>query len=358
MQPQRSNTLFAPISLSFLVVCTLAANVSAHTPTPPANPATLEAAPTALLGSRIFAPYLDTGFGPDSPVGDLAGNANNVSRIYTLAFILGQGCSASWNGTAPLNTEEADDWGTRISELRAVDGDVIISFGGASPPELANVCSTVASLQAQYQAVITKYQLSVIDLDVEGDFGAAAIDRRNQALAALESANPNLRVHYTLGVGESGFLEEQLNILESAKQFGVRVDLVNIMAMDYGYAQPDMLGAAQSAAQAARSQLDGLGFTSTRLGITPMIGVNDTPNETFTLSDAQGLVSFARNNDVQLLAFWSVGRDNGGCPGQATASATCSGVTQSPFQFAQILRAFTNQHTTFIPIVLRPWSFL
>jgi hypothetical protein len=227
---------------------------------------------------------------------------------------------------------------------------VIISFGGASPPELANVCTTAASLQAQYQAVVTKYQLSVIDLDVEGDFGAAAIDRRNQALAALESANPNLRVHYTLGVGATGFYEEQLNVLESAKQFGVRVDLVNIMAMDYGQQTEDMLGAAQSAALAARGQLDSLGFTSTRLGITPMIGVNDTPNETFTLSDAQGLVAFAQqHDDVRLLAFWSVGRDNGGCPGQASASATCSGVSQSPFQFAQILRAFA-QRKSFIPI--------
>lgn len=303
-------------------------------------PATATRAPTPPpVGSRIFAPYLDISPGPNSTLGMLATNSNSVSKMYSMAFILGRGCSASWFGVFDMNSDEANNWVTRINELRGVGGDVIVSFGGAAAPELANVCSDAASLQAQYQAVVSKYNLRFIDLDIE-DFDPGAIDRRNQALAGLERANPNLHVHYTLGVLETGMTQAQLDVLSSAKKFGVRVDLVNIMAMDYGHAVSDMLAAAESAAQGSRTQLNNLGFTTTALGITPMIGQNDSAGEIFTLSNASGLVTFARNNGIQLLAFWSVGRDNGGCPGGGSASPSCSGISQSQFQFSSIFRGF------------------
>src|SRR6185369_13103187 len=123
---------------------------------------------------------------------------------------------------------------------------------------------------------------------------------------------------------------------------GTRVDRVNIMAMDYGHAVSNMYSAAVSAAQGARSQLNSMGFSSTALGITPMIGVNDSAGETFSLSNASSLVSWANSNGIQELAFWSVGRDNGGCPGGGAASPSCSGVSQSTNQFASIFRGFAN----------------
>jgi hypothetical protein len=118
------------------------------------------------------------------------------------------------------------------------------------------------------------------------------------------------------------------------------VDLVNIMAMDYGHAVSNMGAAAVSAAQATRSQLNGMGLSGTRIGITPMIGQNDSAGEIFKLTDASSTVSWARSNGVALMGFWSIGRDNGGCPGTDRASATCSGVSQSAFQFSSIFRGF------------------
>ena len=116
------------------------------------------------------------------------------------------------------------------------------------------------------------------------------------------NANPGLHVHYTLGVLETGFTQAQPDVLNNARANGVRVDLVNIMAMDYGHAVPDMYAAAVSAAQGARGQLNSLGFSSTKLGITPMIGVNDS--------------------------------------GGGAASPSCSGVSQSNFQFSSIFHGF------------------
>ncbi len=285
-------------------------------------------------GGKIFAPYIDVSPGSGSAIMQLANNGSG-NKHYTLAFILGSGCNASWFGAFPLNTSEAQGIGTRINELRAAGGDVIISFGGAAAPELANVCSSVSALQTQYQAVVNMYHPYAIDLDIE-DFNPTAIDLRNKALKGVTGT----RIQYTLGVLQSGFTQSQMDVLNNARNNGTRVDLVNIMAMDYGGSVSDMSAAAISAAQAARNWLNNNGFSGTQLGITPMIGQNDSAGEVFTLSNASSLVSWANSNGVTELAFWSVGRDNGGCPGQTTASATCSGVSQSNFQFSSIFHGF------------------
>ncbi len=306
-----------------------------NTPVPTFQPPTNTPVP---VNGHMFAPYIDVSPGSSSPIMQLASNGSG-NKFYSLAFILGSGCNASWFGAFPMNTTEATAIGSRINELRAAGGDVIVSFGGAAAPELANVCPDAASLQAQYQSVVSKYNLKYVDFDIE-DFNPTAIDLRNKALRGLEAANPGLQVHYTLGVLQSGFTSSQNSVLSNAAANGVRVDLVNIMAMDYGGAVSDMYSAAVSAAQNARSQLNGMGFGSTQLGITPMIGVNDSAGETFTLSNASSLVSWARSNGISLLAFWSVGRDNGGCPGGGAASASCSGVAQNTWDFSHIFQGF------------------
>jgi len=148
-------------------------------------------------------------------------------------------------------------------------GDVILSFGGAAGTELGQACTTVAALQAAYQSVITKYNLTWIDLDIEGAAIAdtASINRRNQALHALEAANPSLRVSYTLPVNPSGLDGNGTNLLSNAKANGVRVDVVNVMAMDYGSCGIDMAAAATSAASATRNQISSLGMPSS-VGVT------------------------------------------------------------------------------------------
>jgi chitinase len=216
---------------------------------------------------------------------------------------------------------------------------VIVSFGGAGGPELATTCTDASSLQAQYQAVVTQYSLKTIDLDIEA-FAVDAINLRNKALTGLEAANPTLKVQYTLGVGESGLGQSQLSIIENAKANGTRINRVNIMTMDYGHPVKDMYAAAISAAQGTRKQLDNLGFTSTELGITPMLGVNDSAEEIFTLENATSLVSWANTKGITELAFWSMSRDNGTCPDRPTAASNCSGVAQSAFQFSSIFQGF------------------
>ena len=325
------------ISLILLVTaCTPATPVPTQTPS--ARQTSTPTATATPIVEKIFAPYMDVGIGIYAPLLNLANNGSG-NKHYTLAFILGRDCTAAWSGLYKMDSSTAEAIGARINELRNAGGDVIASFGGAGGPELANDCPNAEALQAQYQAVVTKYNLKTIDLDIE-EFSQNAIDNRNKALKALAAANPDLKIQYTLGVNESGFTQNQLNILNSAKNNGTRVDRVNIMTMDYGQPVPDMYTAAISAAQAARGQLDSLGFTSTELGITPMIGVNDSAEETFTLENAKALTAWADDHGMTELSFWAMPRDNGGCPDRASAAGNCSGLDQSPFQFSSIFQGF------------------
>jgi chitinase len=262
--------------------------------------------------ARFTAPYVETW--NNTSVSGLASSTGN--KFYTLAFVIANatgGCTATWNGWDQLSSNL---YVSDVAALRAQGGDVIVSFGGASGTELGLACTSVSALQAAYQAVITRYNLTWIDLDIEGaaiswQANSASIDRRNKAIKALQAANPSLRVSYTLPVSPSGLEPDGVSLLQNALQNGVRVDVVNVMAMDYGSCGIDMGQAAINAASGTRSQLSSIGM-SAHVGVTPMIGVNDTTCENFTTANAQALVTYAQANGyISLLAYWAIGADSG-----------------------------------------------
>ncbi len=141
-----------------------------------------------------------------------------------------------------------------------------------------------------------------MDFDVEGGAlpNTAANTRRAQAIAALQKSHPDLDVSFTLPVMPEGLTQDGVNLLADAKANGVRVDAVNIMAMDYGPAYSDDMGTyAEQAATATQAQLkDVLGLGEEEawkaVAVTPMIGVNDVVTEIFTVEDATQLVEFAK----------------------------------------------------------------
>jgi hypothetical protein len=141
----------------------------------------------------------------------------------------------------------------------------------------------------------------------------------------------------------TGLVASGLNVLQSAKNDGVRVDMVNIMAMDYGAAVDNngQMGLnAINAIKATEQQLSNLGMNS-KIGVTPMIGVNDIASEVFKLSDAQALVTYAESDpNVARISMWSVARDNGNSAGAHYASPDSSGIAQHPYDFSAIFHHF------------------
>ncbi len=297
---------------------------------------------TPIAPAAMFAPYVDM-----SKLANTLPQIQAASGIktLTLAFIVsGNGCVPAWGGTVPVSTDTSIAAG--IGKLTEAGGAVIIAFGGYDGTDLGQSCTDVQSLQAAYQAVIDKYKAKVLDFDVEHTAieDPVSIDRRSQALKALVAANPGLRINYTLPATPAGLTDLSVNVIKSAVKFGTPVAIVNLMAMDYGFPVP--VGAmgpnAVAAAASAICQLKSSG-SNARVGITPMIGVNDSAGETFTLDDAQVVLNYARanRNSIALLSFWSVGRDNGSCTG--TVSPTCSGIAQKDWDFTHIFRKFQEK---------------
>ncbi|MEV8509276.1 cellulose binding domain-containing protein [Actinoplanes sp. NPDC051475] len=315
---------------------------TAPTKPPTSAPATTTAPPPSNGGGGtvLVAPYVDMGLlsNGSTTLAQLASSSGVKS--YSLAFVTGAGCKASWFGAFDPRTKQ---FGDQIKALRAAGGDVKVSFGGATGIELAQACTDVTALQAEYQAVVSAYDLKFIDLDIEGAASAdtASIARRSTALAALQKANPGLKISLTLPVLPEGLTNDGLNVVKSAKNAGVDVDLVNIMAMDYGRSAQDYGDLAIQAVKSTKDQIKAIYGNSDAaafkmVGVTPMLGKNDDQG-TFNQSDARDLVAFANSNHVGFASFWELNRDKNACNG---ALFQCTNVPQSAFEFSKIFAGF------------------
>jgi hypothetical protein len=328
--------------------CTLNGSVCAAGATTSPTPTRRTASPTPTstggggpTGSTLaVAPYIDMGSWP-TPVLTNVSTASTLKN-FTLAFITASGCKATWfNAYDPRSQWELSD----IQALRAKGGDVKISFGGEAGIELAQACTSVRALTAEYQAVITAYSLRYIDFDIEGSAVAepASISLRSQAMKNLQNANANLKISLTLPVLPTGLTQDGLNVINSAKNAGVNIDLVNVMAMDYqqgGNYDADAL----AAANATFNQLKSIYPSKTTaqlwrmVAVTPMLGKN-ADGGTFDQTGARNLVAAARSNHYGELAFWEVTRDRNACNG---ALYMCTNITQTPYEFSKIFAGYTG----------------
>jgi len=320
----------------------------------------------SAAAATAYAPYVDMTAWP-TPVIDQIGVRQGIQQ-FNLAFVVAanRSCTPSWGGVQSIGPGISSDLLTAISggisRYRAKGGEVAVSFGGANGTPLAQACSSVATLTSAYQTVIDTYSLAHIDFDIEGAAVAdpASIERRSQAIAQLQknaaAKGKALHVTLTLPVMPYGLTQDGLNVVNSAIRNKVVFDAVNVMAMDYGQNTADMGTAALQAATSLYSQLDsaykaaGQIKTNAQLwqlvGVTPMIGANDTQKEVFTLANANVLANFAANNNLGLIGIWSAGRDQA-CPGGAnTVSPTCSGVSQSSGAFSAAFAGLTARWNT------------
>lgn len=291
-------------------------------------------------GTVHTAPYVDMGAWPTPSMPAMA-SASGL-KSFTMAFITASSCKAMWFNAYDPRAGWAKD---QIDAIRAGGGDVKISFGGASGSELAQACSTVDSLYAEYDAVVNAYGLTYADFDIEGAATAdpASINRRSQALARLQQAHPGLRISLTLPVLPEGLTADGINIVKSARDAGVTLDVVNVMAMDY-YRATDYGDAAVQAAQSTQAQLKTLYPAKTEAqlwamtGVTPMLGQNDD-GHIFDQADSRQLVSFAQGRHLGMLGFWEETRDRNACNG---ALYMCTNVPQSPYEFSKIFAQYTG----------------
>jgi len=306
-----------------------------------------------------FASYVDVTSTPTYAFEQLGQTSHKDVMLSFIVSSTSKDCVPSWGGSFTLDhAGDSLDLDRRIARLKQQGGHVAASFGGLKNKELASSCEDVSSLKAAYKAVIDRYDLDTIDLDIEqGNLSDSAANiRRADAIAQLQTerraAGKRLAVWLTLPVSPSGLTETGTNVI--AQMLAKKVDLagVNAMTMDYGQGLNglSMVDAAKRSLTATHRQLGVLYQRAgvhlndatlwTKIGITPMIGQNDFEDEVFMLDDAVQLNKFAHQNGAARMSMWSANRDIT-CGSNYTTtkivSDSCSGVKEESGAFAHAL---------------------
>ena len=307
------------------------------TPTTPTTPTTTTTT-TPGGGSARVSPYIDITMSTPSLVS--VANATG-QKNFNLAFALGGslGCDPQWGGTIAINDSRIVN---DVNALRAMGGSVTVATGGAQGPYLESVCGSVDSLYNAYIKVLDTVGSNSLDVDVEATIPTTTV---NQALLRLQQ-NRGTKISYTMRIQgqDYGMDPFSVSILQDAASRGLNV-VVNPMLMDFGFS--GSWGSAMvSAANATLGQMKTIWPSKSDaqikalLGLTPMIGRNDTGQITDQAA-ARQLLTFAQQNHVASIGFWSAGRDNGGCAGGGV-SPTCSSISQSLYEFTNIFKAYTG----------------
>lgn len=261
----------------------------------------------------MFAPYTDTSLWPTFDISTVPGVTD-----FTLGFVVADyNKQPSWGGYYEV---DSDYYGNIIRKIKKQGGKLICSFGGADGAELATVYSDPNELFGVYDSVIRKYNFRYVDFDIEGGtlLDVDANKRRAIAIRNLKKKYKDLHVSLTVPVMPRGLDKHALDLINKTPH-----DLVNIMAMDFG-SEPNMYRAVVDAIHATRDQI------SSDLGVTVMIGKNDTV-EVFTLLDAKLLADFIKQNSfVKRVSFWSIERD----AGKLGDLAHSSKIIQLPWAFS------------------------
>ncbi|WP_338979253.1 hypothetical protein [Spiroplasma endosymbiont of Panzeria rudis] len=244
--------------------------------------------------------------------------------------------------------------------------NIVVAYGGAAstvgynPWDVAYTLSNkdinkaVAMLQPaliEYQERITKFagfetkdMPLNLDLDIEGiNFDSDHINEMKvlfTTLTKMKRNNQNWNFSVTLPVMPTGLVGRDIeNVIKIALEIYQKADLkvedlftINIMAMDYG----EIVGQevidkgltffdiAKQAIKSTANQYfelikqyfpkSNLLLTDVyqKLGITPMIGINDVNNNYFTLEDAKDLYNWAQTNKLANIRIWLLNRDSNG----------------------------------------------
>jgi chitinase len=295
--------------------------------------------------ASTFSPYVDLTINThwDSKTNTMApmdllpvSNAANV-KSYHLAFINDIGnCQPAWGSQEMFAVSRK--WGAELTDALRVNGiSNIVAFGGASGQDISKDCNT-AQLATVFEQVMTIYQPQGLDFDIEN--GSANVPKLMASLATFQIRHPATQLSFTLPTLPEGLTAEDKNVILKAKENGLNYH-VNIMAMDYGPAYTNDMGA--YAVQAATALHDFLAEIYpdkssdaiwSMVEVTPMIGTNDVNVEQFTLANVDTLRNFADSNRLGGLSMWSVMRDQP-CADR-WASPVCSGNNaQKPYDYAR-----------------------
>jgi len=273
-------------------------------------------------------------------------------KNFMLSFVLDAGgCTPAWDGDSGHLVQSDTSVAALISAIRAAGGDAGVSFGGYNGTELGQTCGSASALATAYQSVISKYQLTHVDFDIENTaLGDTANElKRFQAIAMLEKQDQGLTVSLTIPMTSIGLPGTGTDEIKQAIAAGARIDVFGAMDFDYGLTSGTQVSSDETVASDVAGQLESLyGWTAatawSHLGLTLMNGHTDQPSELFTQDTFTTLLGFAASNHAAWFTFWSFNRDQP-CPAgvqEPWAPGTCSNITQNPYDFTTIVAKYAG----------------
>jgi hypothetical protein len=313
------------------------------------------------LPDHVFAPYY---FGSTDSLASTSQQSG--AKYLTLAFLQTEktgSCTVYWNGdtTAPVSWST---YGAGIAAIRTSGGEVVPSFGGSaadtSNTEIADSCTDVHKIAAEYERVITTYNVTRLDFDVEEDSitspaNLPGIDRRNKAINLVEKwakrVHRTVQFVYTIPTNVTGLDPGAVHLLRNAVQNHAAISIVNIMTFDYyddqsnacaaGNGPPhemaaDTITAAGHLLKTLRSVYphESTNKLWRMIGITEDIGRDDFgPCETFTTDDGTVIAACAISQHLAEVSFWSIQRD----------TTARSHVPQTDWQFSHTFEPVTRR---------------
>jgi chitinase len=258
----------------------------------------------------------------------------------TIAFVLSNG---GCNTTQDIEQNMGD-----VTAFLAAGGHLKASFGGADGDYVESKCSSASALATAIEDFVDSTGITDLDFDIEQDpvLTDTVNEMRGQALKIVQDAK-GIRVAFTLAANPSpggGLTSQGESVVSHALSAGVTVSHVNFMTMDYGDSYggsplaPVVEGSLTDGHTQIMSLVSGIGSADAwaMVGVIPMIGKNDD-SEVFSLADATSLAQFAKTNQIGLVSFWSIDRDQPG-----TDYNNASTVESSNFAFDQILQGVTQ----------------
>jgi hypothetical protein len=267
------------------------------------------------------------------------------SHTISLAFATGECGMETWGSV------QGDVMASANAPIFAEAGvDYILSTGGAAGSFSCGSDEGFATFVDRWASP----HLVGVDFDIEAGQSDAVIQDLVRRVASGHERYPDLRFSFTLATlanndgsttahSLGAEVQDSLNYygwhtfdaLESILGFdGTEATwpsyvTINLMVMDYGSASSGicvvnggLCDMGQSAIQAAYNLHDARGVPYANIELTPMIGGNDISSERFTLEDVDTMTTWALENGLAGIHYWSYDRDVD-CPTGA-ASPTCN----------------------------------
>ncbi|MFI3176478.1 MAG: glycosyl hydrolase family 18 protein [Eubacteriales bacterium] len=208
-----------------------------------------------------------------------------------------------------------------IADVRANGGDVVISIGGLNEGNFFQYTDDLDVLVNTYVEIIDGFNLTRIDLDIEGGAQGYAMNELNAEAMKLVQDETGVEVVLTLPVLPTGLTESLgLPTLQAYLDAGVDVEAVNIMAMCYGTSFGDYADATVEAIDSTMEQIKDaykeVGITLTdeeayaKVAITTSIGYEGSAHPIFTVADSTEVVAYAAEKEINFVSFWSINRDS------------------------------------------------